>query len=285
MKKNIVLLTLACIVAHVSFAQQQFKDPSSNIIQYKEYKNSVEYSFQAAVSLLHQATNGIYKNGEWKLINESTDKLNQTHYKFQLYYNDAIVLYHRYTVHVENGKVKSLSGDASGEALPVKSNGISEKEGLSAVLQVLNGRTYMWEDTASEQHLKLEQNDAHATYYPKGTKVYLLAENQLKIAWQFTVYAKEPLFKKTVIIDATNKNILATFEDLHDVSVAGTAVTKYSGTQTIEVDSLSPTNFILHDQTRGNGIRTWDLNTATSYNNAQDFTDTDNYWNNFNAKK
>jgi Zn-dependent metalloprotease len=43
--------------------------------------------------------------------------------------------------------------------------------------------------------------------------------------------------------------------------------------------------FRLRETTRGQGIRTFNMQKGTSYGNAVDFTDADNFWNNVNANK
>ena len=71
---------------------------------------------------------------------------------------------------------------------------------------------------------------------------------------------------------------------LHDANAAGSAVTGYSGTQTITTDSYN-SSYRLREIGRGNGIQTFNLNKGTNYNTATDFTDADNNWNNVNANK
>ncbi len=55
------------------------------------------------------------------------------------------------------------------------------------------------------------------------------------------------------------------------------AVTRYSGTQSIQT-LLSGSSYILSDNTRGNGIQTYNMKKGTNYNTATTFTDADNNW-------
>lgn len=64
----------------------------------------------------------------------------------------------------------------------------------------------------------------------------------------------------------------------------GTAVTKYSGTQTITTDSYNG-YYRLRESGRGNGIFTYNMQLGSNYYSAVDFTDDDNYWNNVNAQQ
>ena len=63
-----------------------------------------------------------------------------------------------------------------------------------------------------------------------------------------------------------------------------TAHTVYSGDREIIADSFGGT-YRLRDLSRGNGVRTYDMNTGTSYGSSVDFTDIDNDWNNINPQK
>lgn len=68
--------------------------------------------------------------------------------------------------------------------------------------------------------------------------------------------------------------------------VQGTAHTKYSGTQKI-MTTQSGSNYVLRETGRGNGINTFNAQNASENNTtypSTDFTDSDNDWNNFNAK-
>jgi subtilisin-like proprotein convertase family protein len=62
-------------------------------------------------------------------------------------------------------------------------------------------------------------------------------------------------------------------------AVTGTAVTKYSGTQQITTDSVSPGVYNLRDMTRAGGVVTYNLAKGTNYGTATVFTDADNLWN------
>jgi hypothetical protein len=107
----------------------------------------------------------------------------------------------------------------------------------------------------------------------------------MRLAYKLDLYAHEPMGRRLYFIDAETGAVLGKREIMHNVNTIGTAVTAYSGTRTIGVDSLSPGSFRLRETTRGLGIQTFNLNKGTSYGSATDFTDADNYWNNVNTAK
>ncbi|MBL0144603.1 MAG: M4 family metallopeptidase [Chitinophagaceae bacterium] len=107
----------------------------------------------------------------------------------------------------------------------------------------------------------------------------------LRLAYKLDIYAQYPMSRQIVYVDAANGNILGKREVIHTTNATGSAVTAYSGTQTITTD-YTGTTYRLRETGRGNGINTYNMKTAgTSYAAAVDFTDADNVWNNVNANK
>lgn len=119
--------------------------------------------------------------------------------------------------------------------------------------------------------------------YYSGEEDVIPAE--LRLAYKLDIYAQYPLSRQIVFVDAANGKILGKRELIHTTNATGTAITAYSGTQTITTDFTGST-YRLRETGRGNGINTYDMRLAgTNYNAAVDFTDADNTWNNVNANK
>lgn len=165
--------------------------------------------------------------------------------------------------------------------------GIPKEQALEMALSQAGGTLYSWQDEQEEAMLKLWTEDSTATYYPTGQLVYapkdLDFSNDLELCYAFEINAVEPLIKKNIFIHAQSGELWAIENLIHEAEVKGSANTKYRGVRSIQVDSVSPTNFRLRESGRGKGIETYDMNQGTSYAAAVDFTDTDNYWNNYNA--
>jgi PKD repeat protein len=87
-----------------------------------------------------------------------------------------------------------------------------------------------------------------------------------------------------VYVDAQTGEILFDLPLIHFADEIGTAHTQYCGIKEINTFSNSSTDYILKDNTRGNGLRTLNCHMTTNYNNAWEFTDTDNIWNNVNPQ-
>lgn len=218
-------------------------------------------------------------------------------------------------VKVEHGQYVSLSkGDRptnlSGayyhldENLPVKPS-LDEATALLLALKKIGARQYIWE--AIDQYrnginapgIAAELNRAYQNYFPKGELVivddYNTLELDLDLAYKFNIYANEPLSRDWVYVNAHTGKIM--LKDAIIKHARADLQTRYNGTRTIgtsEVSELSldpfslgsTNHFVLWDQERGNGIRTFDMNAIGGlplsvpfiYEAAVDFVDDDNDW-------
>jgi len=138
--------------------------------------------------------------------------------------------------------------------------------------------------------LKDIRKDLSATYYPAPelvvTPLDFSDENStMRLAYKMNIYAIDPLIGKTVYVDALTGDLLFTLELIHDANTTGTAVTRYSGIQTITTDSVAPDLFRLRETGRGGGIETYNMKKLVSYGTAADYTDSNNYWDTTNTNQ
>jgi Zn-dependent metalloprotease len=242
------------------------------------------------------------KDHKVKVIKSVGDELGFTHHKLQQYYKGYPVEGAVYIIHEKDNYIHSLNGMLQDNFLLDGKIILSEAEALSKALAYINGKKYIWEDKNEEEHLKLTSNDPSATYYPKGTLV--IASNRLgkgsyRLAYKFDIYSTSPLRRAYVYVDANNGAVININDRIHhhshskkdtchadeineidhaNVNATGTAVTKYSGTQSITTDYTGSV-YRLRETGRGNGIQTFNMNRGFSYSSATDFTDADNTWN------
>ena len=161
----------------------------------------------------------------------------------------------------------------------------SESRALSYAINFVGAKTYMWQSPEEESFIKKEQNDINATFYPKGDLFYAKAPTgEYRLAYRFDIYAQQPMSRKYVVIDAASGEVLSSEDRIHETNATGTAITAYSGTQTITTD-YTGTTYRLRETGRGNGVETYNMQVGTNYAAAVDFTDADNNWNNVNAAK
>ncbi len=236
-----------------------------------------------------------YLKNEFKLSNEFRFQCYQTDngsdkeqvHRFAQFYNNAKIKDARFNVLVKNDMVVSISGFVYNQMNVQNSPVISPETGLQAALKASGAEVYKWEIEAEEALLKEQLSNPEATHYPKSELVLFPSEyprfsGAYKYAHKFIVYAAKPLSKKEYYIDAQNGTVLYSFNLLQSADVPAIAETKYSGTRTITTDSTM-SGYRLRETSRGNGIETYNLNTNTNLSLAVDFTDSDNYWNNYNS--
>ncbi len=222
---------------------------------------------------------------------QETDALGMTHIRYQQSYLGIPVENAYEIVHSKAGSIILQNGklvetfDRQLTASPT----LSEAAALQQALSSINAQTYKWQVPKEEAFIKRDENNAAATFFPKGTLVFYSGEEDvvpaaMRLAYKFDIYAQQPLSRQIVFVDAKNGAVLGKRDLIHEANATGSAVTGYSGTQTITTDSYN-SSYRLRETGRGNGIQTFDLNKGTNYNSAVDFTDADNNWNNVNADK
>jgi len=287
----ICLLMTGLICADKSKAQDIMKGQPGMYPEQMIFKANAPVFKKGAV-LVADAAGKITASNDALLNRFEKDNLGIEHYRYQQTFAGIPVEHATYVVHVKDGIVSSQNGKwikdfpSSLQSSP----SINKTTALNKAMAFVGAREYKWQVPSEEAFLKKEQNDPHATFYPKAELVYYSGEEevipaQLRLAYKLDIYAQYPLSRQLVFVDAVNGKILGKREMIHTTNATGTAITAYSGTQTITTDFTGST-YRLRETGRGNGINTYDMRLAgTNYNAAVDFTDADNTWNNVNANK
>lgn len=293
MKKFLImcLFTTGLFGANKLNAQDLTKGQPGMYPEQIVFKNNAP-SFTRGAVLVTDASGKIMTSSNALLSNTDKDKLGFEHYRYQQTYNGIPVEHAMYIIHVNNNLVSSQNGKwikdfPSGlQTTPA----LSKTSALNKAINFVGAKEYKWQVPAEEAFIKREQNNQAATFFPKGELVYYSGEEDvvpsaLRLAYKFDIYANNPVSRQIVFIDAVNGRILGKRELIHSTNATGTAITAYSGTQTITTD-FTGTTYRLRETGRGNGINTYDMRLAgTNYGAAVDFTDADNTWNNVNANK
>jgi len=290
MKTKITLIATLFLFAIQAGAQDIQKGAPGMWPAFIKYGDAAPAFKRSSISIMDNSGKpSSLSDGKIKQVEQ--DARGFSHYRYQQYLNGIRIENASLVVHVNNGKISSQNGkwikDFPGNLASRPS--ITESAALALALKSIGAAKYKWEIPAEEEFLKREQNDPGATFYPKGTLVYYSGERDvlpsaLRLAYQFDVYAQNPVSRQLIFVDAVSGNILGTRELIHETNATGTAQTAYSGTQTITSDYTGAT-YRLRETGRGNGINTYNLQTGTNYATAVDFTDADNNWNNVNPAK
>lgn len=289
MQKKFIYAGMLAFMSFQVSAQIASRVIKGSVGEHPEY---IEFAPRAAPVFNNKAIIVSDKNqvsfSDAAVIGKETDLNGTTHYRLQQLINNIPVEHSVYISHVKNGRVVAQNGhwmNNTGNKPGIRT-GITESNALAGALRFVGANSYKWQDTEEEAFIKRESGNADASFFPKATMVYynVAAENekaQPRLAYKFDIYAQTPVSRKLVYVDAANGSILASTDLIHDVDVAGTAVTGYSGTQSISTE-LQTGSYRLRETGRGLGIQTFNLKKGTSYNRAVDFTDADNNWNNVN---
>lgn len=227
-------------------------------------------------------------------LSSDKDALGFENHKFQQTINGIPVEYGMINMLVKKGKVVSQNGVwfKNVPSTIERKAGVSEANALNSALAYVGATSYKWQNAEEETFLKNDTKDANATFYPKGKLVYYndpadVNAKKLTLAYKFDVYAAEPVSRQEVYVDAKTGKVLGTNALILETNAPGTAVTAYSGNQSIVADQVSATSYRLRETGRNGGtaIETYNLKQGTNYSRATDFTDTDNTWNNVNTSK
>lgn len=311
MKKQLNGLATVCALSLFTlstFAQETDRNVNQKVkgengtptlITFKENAGYVSSDFQK----LFAKQLGLKSNQSFSKIKTEADDAGFTHEKFQLYHQGIKVEFATYSLHSKNGKLASMSGEYYDINALNTNPSLSPQAALNRAMAKIGAQHYLWENQAEAEAMNYSR--------PQGELVILPIfdadgkATTFKLAYKFDIYATMPVSRGDIYIDATTGESLfynATIKHLGEYShgkglkgdkvavnlfktetpmafVAGTAATRYSGSQSIET-TLSGTSYILSEATRGtgNGIVTKNMKKGTSYTAAVNFTDVDNNW-------
>ena len=275
------------------------------LIIFKEGSNLSSSNFQNILKENLKLQQGF----SFQKIKEETDNLGLLHEKYQLYYNNVKVEFATYTINSKGGRIVSMNGEVySPTAINVNPT-ISESKALEIAKSSTKGNSFLWENKREAALIGYSKPQGELVLMPDLKDIAIEGvQPALVLAYKFDIYATNPISRADVYVDANNGKVLftnatikhatnfghgsahlftahacvekdntATLAKTFEALVAGTAATRYSGSQSIQT-TLTGGSYILKDNTRGNGVNTYDLNTGTNYNSAVNFTDNDNNW-------
>ena len=234
------------------------------IIQFKMPEN---YDFKCQVI-----------KGKKDIISEKDD-LGYVHERYAQYYKGIKIENSDIRVHYLNGIFVSANGEYIDAANIDVSIILSKESAIQKAKEYVGAKEYMWEDEAENNWLKSVTNDETASFYPNPEIVICknsinIQDTTFHIAYKIDIYAKEPVSRDYIFVDAKNGRILAVNPIL--ANVIGTAATRYSGTRSISTQQNGST-YRLRGYDNSQSIETYNMKKGTSYADV-DFTDNDNNW-------
>ena len=220
----------------------------------------------------------------------SIDDLGVEHQRHQEFYKGIKVEFGTLITHSKNNFTFYINAELYNVGTINLTPILSKNDAFERMLLLKPNASFLWNDLEQARLLDYHKPDAELVILPN------VKTGTVNLAYKFDVYTTQPLGRDYIYIDANNGALLltnaiikhanhsnadksiATSTQNFSTLVAGSAATRYSGTQTIETTfSNTLSRFVLQDFTRANGILTYDSQRSTSYATV-DFKDLDNNW-------
>ncbi len=231
---------------------------------------------------------GMSEDDQLVLFDQRYDEMGFSHSYYQHFHKGYWVEHSLLAIHSRAGRVESFNYFLPPCGTLVPSVRISEKQAIAAAKEEIAAQEYLWEVAFFEEMIKDIKKKPEASFFPEPELMWVDTDFKWEtpeyvLAYKMEVFTAQPHGSWQIYIDAKTGAFIKKLNTLHTMDSEGIAETRYSGTRSIITDSTG-TDFRLRDYSRASGgIETYDLNNSTNLNNAVDFTDDDNYWNNVNA--
>lgn len=254
-----------------------------NVKPYSVTDNNYAYFVKFPEKPMASATAETIKNvfelrqqDSWQFKTEMTDNLGFTHRRYQQKYLGLNVFGGEVIVHEKDGKIQTINGHFYPNINANVIAGISEQAAILKAKHHIGAEQWQWE-TGNETYYNQMTG---GSLKPTATLI-LIPENgdfrpgAFRLAYKVNINAQKPYGAYDVYVDAANGSIVWKVDKIATNDVTGSAVTLYSGTQTITMDDNGGT-YRLRES--GRGIETKNMNNGTNFNNAVDFTNSTTTW-------
>ena len=248
--RPIIILVLVC---NSLMAQEVNQVSASTYYQRFTHYNAEDYTGNAASFFESlESEIGITSDDEFKLQSVSEGLNGFSHYRYNQYHKGIRIFGAGYVIHESAGSVRS----ANGKILPQID--IDIKPSLTPVQAItyaqndMQAAIYAWEIHYPINVNKKKRPQPELVIVDKSVTSFT---GLYKLAYAFDLHSERPFKAYTYLIDAHTGEVIKKINKHHSHAVPGKGLTKYYGERDIIVDSISPSEFVLHDSTRGeNGI-------------------------------
>ncbi|MBK8564380.1 MAG: M4 family metallopeptidase [Saprospiraceae bacterium] len=231
--------------------------------QYSNYKNKEaslnHQNFFEAMTEKMQLSAGT----EMKLQKTVVGRNGYAHYKYQQFFQDVPIVGGTYILHEKNGVVERATGCYAPDVRVETNAKLNASTALSLAKQQLRADKYA--ETQPQPILCLVDPQ-----FPTNS-------GMLRLAYQVDLTSIEPFDKRRLYVDARAGKVFMQLPLILNEGVPSKAHTRYHGVKDIITDSLGPSDFHLHDPTRGEGITVYrpDLTVFTNTSSNWDLTNAD----------
>ncbi len=182
--------------------------------------------------------------GSFKVASVERDELGMEHHRLDQYYQGVRIADVQYILHMREGRVLKANGMALAGVRAGTRPLISREEALARALRVVGAESYMWEDKNEEAWLKKITGNRDESYRPRGELLLtagtreLRAEN-LRLVYRFDIYARSPMSRHWVDIDARTGEWVNSISRIHTADLTGYGNTPYYGRVAITVSDTT----------------------------------------------
>lgn len=299
-KTNLLLVSMSVLCAFDSFSQTflgaeaEKKIQSAKWIEYsKEFSRPVFVEFNSSTANFRLAVANpvetmkeilsLKNNDDLVRYKQEQDDIGFTHTRYQQTFKGIPVQGAQYIAHQKGGMLDYISGNIFDVNENVSVNAsLNEATALSKAIAFVGAKKYKWEDKEEIAVMREAFEDPTYNYDPKGKLVIYAVNNDyakadFRLAYQFNIFAAQPLSRAHIYVDARTGEILGKEDLLHSADAPATALTRYSGSQQIVTDQ-NGSSYRLREAGRGNGIQTMNLKGSTNVGTAVDFTNASTTW-------
>jgi|GEM_PF-4737158 len=222
------------------------------------------------------------KNSDLVLLNTETDKIGFIHYRYYQTFRGYPIENSMYIVHTKNGLITGATGSIITEFYNSEKKDstkpTSSGQAINIALNYMPATKYAWQDADMQRQIQESEKNTQASYFPVATKVWFCPDDtlnarNLRLCYKIDVYSLQPLDRKFIFVDVQTGRVIGSKQRLRSTDATGTAVTSYSGIQTIHSDRTGKLIYRLRDLTKGKGIIT--LHGAKSH---LDYTNATRNW-------
>jgi len=267
--------------------QASLQQPSKLI----KFDNTTNLTLAKSQQILKKELTNGQIGYEFTELKSESDRLGYTFNTFQETYKGLKVEFAIQKLHALKGRVTTLSGDFYEMGDLDTNPTMSAEAAFKKAVGFVGASHYLWENPNSAAMMD--------NYFKPSGELLILPDfdnsGKVNLAYKFDIYATEPLSRDHVYISANtgevlmvnpiikhlgehkhaaSRSVAPSFEEAIDALAVGNAATRYSGNRSITTRIISG-NYALRDNTRGNGVNTYNSGGSNSYPQTN-FFDNDN---------
>lgn len=217
---------------------------------------------------------GLGNDDEMKLLNTETDKFGFVQHRYQQYHKNVPIMDAIFILHSKDGKLRSGSGKIVDTFQANALSQLNPSEATQLAIGEMGASLYAWELQEMENDLKMIKNNEKATYYPTPELMFYKKNqngesNEYRLVYRVEILAIQPFSRYYLYIDAQSGQLYHKTDIMMNIDKKVNAQTLYNGIREITMDSISPTQYILRETGRGNGITTKNLQNNGDMTNPQ----------------